>query len=274
MANGKGGGGSTAGGRRCLLPHWPSAKGLIRSWPVWSRACCDGRPQYSPRRGPCHLSFAIHGPPIHGRATPLSEGGRVLSPPLLLVFAKSQRVSTNSTMNQKPRALRPEPTPENAENTNVFHNLAHHPPPPAPPVFSPPRDRPGDHGGRRAHPRPGPTGASPVCALSSLPPRLLVPLDWMARPLVGRAVPGEPVWKGAGGLENRQERLGGDASPHHAPCAGLCKRGFGPPRAQTGDAPGSHSPDSPFPFPSPPLPPLPLRPGMVNGIECFTKHCG
>ena len=56
----------------------------------------------------------------------------------------------------------------------------------------------------------------------------------MARPLVGRAVPGEPVWKGAGGLENRQERL---ASPHHAPRAGICKRGFGPPRAQTGDAP-------------------------------------
>ena len=37
--------------------------------------CRDGTPQYSPRRGPCRLSFSRHGHPIHGRAPPLSEGG-------------------------------------------------------------------------------------------------------------------------------------------------------------------------------------------------------
>ena len=73
-ANGKGGGGSTAGSRRCMRPLGPSAKFLIRP-SVRSRACRDGRPQYSPRRGPCRLSFAMHPPSIHGRATPLSEGG-------------------------------------------------------------------------------------------------------------------------------------------------------------------------------------------------------
>ncbi len=30
----------------------------------------------------------MHGPPIHGRATPLSEGGRSLSPFLLLAFVE------------------------------------------------------------------------------------------------------------------------------------------------------------------------------------------
>jgi hypothetical protein len=74
-ANGKGGGGSTAGGRHYMRPLGPSAKVLIRSLPVRSRACRDGRPQYSPRRGLCHLSFSMHRHPIQGRATPLSEGG-------------------------------------------------------------------------------------------------------------------------------------------------------------------------------------------------------
>ncbi len=52
---------------------------------------CDGPPQYSPRRGPCRLSFASHGHPIHGRATPLSEGGSVLPPSLCLAFAGFQK---------------------------------------------------------------------------------------------------------------------------------------------------------------------------------------
>ncbi len=52
---------------------------------------CDGPPQYSPRRAPCRLSFASHGHPIHGRATPLSEGGSVLSPSLCLAFVELQR---------------------------------------------------------------------------------------------------------------------------------------------------------------------------------------
>ena len=58
--NGKGGGGSTAGGRRCLLLHGPSPKGLIRSLPVRSRACRDGHPQYSPRRGPSRFPSSMH----------------------------------------------------------------------------------------------------------------------------------------------------------------------------------------------------------------------
>ena len=74
-ANGKGGGGSTAGSRRCMRPLGPSAEVLIRSSPVRSRACRNGQAQYSPRRGPCHFPSSMHGHPIHGRATPLSEGG-------------------------------------------------------------------------------------------------------------------------------------------------------------------------------------------------------
>ena len=71
----KGRWGSTAVCRRCLLAHDLSAKGLTRLLLERDSACCDGNPQYSPRRGPCHLSFAMHGHPIHGRTTPLSEGG-------------------------------------------------------------------------------------------------------------------------------------------------------------------------------------------------------
>ena len=74
-ANGKGGGGSTAGSRRCMRPVCRAAEVLIRSLPVRSRACRDGQAQYSPRRGPCRFPPSRHGHPIHGRATPLSEGG-------------------------------------------------------------------------------------------------------------------------------------------------------------------------------------------------------
>ncbi len=86
-AEGKGGGGSTAGGRRCRLLHGPSAEGLFLLLAMESRDCHDGRAQYSPRRGPFRFLSSMHGHPIHGRATPLSEGGRSLAPSLILAFA-------------------------------------------------------------------------------------------------------------------------------------------------------------------------------------------
>ncbi len=60
----------TKGGR---LREAPSRQPVLL--PEQSCAGCDGPPQYSPRRGPCRLSFASHEHSIHGRATPLSEGG-------------------------------------------------------------------------------------------------------------------------------------------------------------------------------------------------------
>ncbi len=80
-ANGKGGGGSTAGCRICMASTLPIRKLLIHSFSVMSRAGRDGRAQYSPRRGPCRFPSSIHGHPIHGRATPLSEGGGSWYPP-------------------------------------------------------------------------------------------------------------------------------------------------------------------------------------------------
>ena len=90
-AEGKGGGGSTAGGCRCRLLRGPSAERLFRLLAVESRDWRDGRLQYSPRRGPCRLSFAMHPPSIHGRAPPPLGGGRGLSPFLLLAFLGFQR---------------------------------------------------------------------------------------------------------------------------------------------------------------------------------------
>ncbi len=82
-ANGKGGGGSTAGGRRCRRPLVSSAKFLIRSFPVRSRTCRDGPAQYSPRRGPCHfllpnmyIPFMAAPPPSRRGAGP----GTLLAP--------------------------------------------------------------------------------------------------------------------------------------------------------------------------------------------------
>ena len=74
----KGGGGSTAGCRCRKLPHVPFAKALPRFLQVCSRACRDGRPQYSPRRGPGRFSWTVHVLPVQGRATPLSEVGECL----------------------------------------------------------------------------------------------------------------------------------------------------------------------------------------------------
>ena len=47
-------------------------------------ACCDGGPQYSSRRGHGRRSLTVHGHPGHGRATPLSEGGKTRCPPCAL----------------------------------------------------------------------------------------------------------------------------------------------------------------------------------------------
>ena len=75
-------------GRRGEYCGWPSMQafacsicgGIDSFVSVRSRAFRDGRPQYSPRRGPCRLSFAMHPLSIHGRATPLSEGGGACRP--------------------------------------------------------------------------------------------------------------------------------------------------------------------------------------------------
>ncbi len=47
-----------------------------------SGGCHDGHPQYSPRRGPLRRACTFIAPAIHGRATPLSEGGRSCRHPL------------------------------------------------------------------------------------------------------------------------------------------------------------------------------------------------
>ena len=100
-ANGKGGGGSTAGSRRCMRPVCRAAEVLIRPLPVLSRACRDGQAQYSPRRGPCRFPPSRHGHPIHGRATPLSEGGGFWHPPCSLHSRNSGDDSTKVPKNQK-----------------------------------------------------------------------------------------------------------------------------------------------------------------------------
>ena len=128
-ANGKGGGGSTAGGRRCIRTLGPSAKVLIRSLPVRSRACRDGHAQYSPRRGPCRFPFSRHGHPIHGRTPPLGGGANLGT---LLGFLHSPNSGDGSTKVPEepetwtisagfpspcnPRAGRPHP-----QDTHVFH---------------------------------------------------------------------------------------------------------------------------------------------------------
>ncbi len=109
-------------GRREEYCGWPSMpastwsirKGLTRLLPVWSCTCRDGTPQYSPRRGPCCLSFSKHGHPIHGRATPLSEGGECLrtrhSPNTALQSCPHRPRSLNSPKNREsPRARIPLP---------------------------------------------------------------------------------------------------------------------------------------------------------------------
>ncbi len=73
---------------------WSSAERLILLLALGRRDCRDGRPQYSPRRGPCRLSFAMHPPSIHGRATPLSEGGVSCRPPCALHSWDSRGGST------------------------------------------------------------------------------------------------------------------------------------------------------------------------------------
>ncbi len=93
-AEGKGGGGMTAGGLRCWLAHAPSAERLIRSFPVRSRACRDGRPLYSPRRGPCRLSFACIRLPFMAAPPPLSEGGGAFPPSCSLHSWNSRGGST------------------------------------------------------------------------------------------------------------------------------------------------------------------------------------
>ena len=84
----KGRRGGTAGCRICMASTLSIRKLLIHSFSVLSRAGRDGRAQYSPRRGPCRFPSSIHGRPIHARATPLSEGGRILVPSLILAFAE------------------------------------------------------------------------------------------------------------------------------------------------------------------------------------------
>ncbi len=125
--DGKGGGGSTAGGRRGMLPHGSSAKSLSFCYRNRVVLGCDGRPQYSPRRSPCCLSFSSHGHPIHGRATPLSEGGVSCRPPCALHSWNSRGASTitpaGSSFCTFSQFLQ---LRENRANTPVFLHPSHH----------------------------------------------------------------------------------------------------------------------------------------------------
>ena len=88
---GKGGGGSTAGGRRGMLPHGRFAKALICLLLEWSCACLRRHPAVLPPPRPLPLVFcqAMDIPSM--AAPPPSRSGDVLSPSLCLAFVGFRR---------------------------------------------------------------------------------------------------------------------------------------------------------------------------------------
>ena len=85
---------------RSLLFH----KGLTPMLNVWSRACCDSHPQYSPRRGHGSLPLADHGYPFRVRATPSRRGA---SCSFLPRHGRAARAPSRARKNARrmPRAL-------------------------------------------------------------------------------------------------------------------------------------------------------------------------